>query len=271
MPTINLASKYAPQVDERFTRESQATLVTNNSYDFHGVKSVFVYSIPTVPLTDYKREGVNRYGEPSELGTDVQEMTITQDKGWTFTIDKGNKIQSQMVLEAGIPFYDAYVFKKLAVAACAKDGHSATTAVTKSNAYEQLLNAQEVLGNANVPDSGRVALCSYKFVNLLKLDPSFVKYGDMSQEMLKKGIVGEVDGVKIVRVPATRLPEGCDFILTHPSAAVAPRQLNEYKIHTDPVGISGWVCEGRQVLDCFVLNNKADAIFYHGTKAVTEE
>lgn len=160
------------------------------------------------------------------------------------------------------------VFKKLALAACAKEGHSATTAITKTNAYEQFLAAQEVLGNKNVPDAGRVCLCSYGFANKMKQDAAFMRYGDMTQEMLLKGIMGEADGVKIVKVPASRLPEGCDFILTHPMACVAPRQLNEYKIHTDAPGISGWLAEGRQLFDAFVLDNKADAIFYHGATKV---
>lgn len=282
MPTVNLASKYSTKVDERFQKASQASLVTNNDYEFTGVQTVNVYSIPTVDMVDYKRTGANRYGEPGELGNSIQALTITKDRGWTFTIDKGNKTQSQMVMDAGkavsrqlaekvIPEYDTYVFKKLAVAACAKDGHSATTAVTKSNAYELFLNAQQVLGDACAPDAGRVALCSYSFANKLKQDPAFMRYGDMSQNMILKGIMGECDGTKIVKVPASRLPEGCEFILTHPIACVAPKQLSEYKIHTDPVGISGWLAEGRIIYDAFVLNNKADAIFYHGTKAVTEE
>lgn len=282
MATVNLASKYSNKVDERFQKASQASLVTNHDYDFTGVKTVNVYSIPTVDMVDYAREGSNRYGTPSELGNSVQELTVTKDRAWTFTIDKGNKTQSQMVMDAGkavsrqlaekvIPEYDKHVFHKLAAAACAKDGHSATTAPSKTNAYELLLNAQQVLGDACAPDAGRVCLCSYKFANFLKQDPSFMKYGDASQNMLIKGVMGEVDGTKIVKVPASRLPEGCSFILTHPIACCAPKQLSEYKIHTDPVGVSGWVCEGRIMYDAFVLNNKADAIFYHGTTAVTED
>ena len=92
-----------------------------------------------------------------------------------------------------------------------------------------------------------------------------MKYGDKTQEMVIKGIMGEVDGTKLVKVPSARLPEGCDFILTHPMACVAPKQLDEYKIHSDPPGISGWLVEGRLIYDAFVLNNKKDAIFYHGT------
>ena len=79
MPTVNLASKYSKKVDERFETASQASLVTNNEYDFTGVSTVNVYSIPTVDLTDYKRVGANRYGEPGELGNSIQSLTITKD------------------------------------------------------------------------------------------------------------------------------------------------------------------------------------------------
>ena len=281
MATQNYASVFSQKVDERFTRESQAAMALNNDYKFTGVKTVNVYSIPTVAMGDYTRSGSNRYGTPDDLGTNVQALTITKDRAWTFIIDKGDKIQSQMVLDAGkavsrqlreqiVPEYDKYVFATLAKAASAK-GHTAATAATKSNAYELFLNAQEALGDANVPDQGRIAFCSYKFANLLKQDPSFMKYSNMSQEMVIKGIMGEVDGVKIVKVPASRLPEGCSFILTHPIAATGPKQMEEYKIHDNPPGISGWLCEGRFIYDCFVLNEKADAIWYHGTAIAEDE
>lgn len=275
---INLASKYSPHVDERFTRESQAMLALNNNYDFTGVDTVKVYSIPVVPMGDYKRAGLSRYGAPTDLARNVQTLKVQKDRCFTFIIDKGDKIQSQMVTEAGkalsreleqvvVPEYDAYVFKSLSAAAVA-NGNYDTTNCTKSNAYEMFLNANEALGNKNVPDKGRVAFCSYRFANLLKQDTAFVKYGNTSQEMLIKGIIGECDGTQIVKVPSSRLPAGCAFILTHPIAATAPKQLEDYKIHDNPPGISGWLVEGRFIYDCFVLNNKADAVYYHGSQAV---
>ena len=95
-----------------------------------------------------------------------------------------------------------------------------------------------------------------------------MKYGNQSQEMVIKGVIGEVDGCKIVKVPSGRLPNGCAFILTHPIAATAPKQLEEYKIHDNPPGVSGWLVEGRVIYDCFVLNEKANAIYYHGSQPV---
>lgn len=279
MPTVNLASKYSNKVDERFRLASQAAMVTNNDYEFTGVETVKVYSIPVVAMNDYHRTGSNRYGNPSELGNNIQSMTVTRDRSWTFTIDKGNKIQSQMVMDAGkacarqiaevvIPEYDSYVFGKISLAGYNTVGHHDSTAADKTNAYELFLAGQEALGNDLAPDAGRVALCSYAFANFLKQDPAFMRYGDASQEMIRKGIIGEVDGTKVVKVPKSRLPYGCNFIITHPVACCAPRQLDEYKIHTDAPGYSGWLCEGRVLYDAFILNEKAAAIYYSGTSAL---
>ena len=274
---INLATKYSTVVDERFTRESQSMLALNNDYEFKGDKTVKVYSIPIVPMTDYTRSGYTRYGIPEDLSRNVQTLTVNKDRAFTFIIDAGDKIQSEMVSDAGkalsrqlsevwVPEFDTYVFKKLADAA-QNMGNYAATPVTAGNAYACFLNGMERLGDCNVPDKGRVAFCTYKFANLLKQDPAFMKYGDMSQDMILKGVIGEVDGCKIVKVPSSRLPAGCAFIITHPIAATAPKQLEEYRIHDNPPGISGWLVEGRFIYDCFVLNEKAKAVYYHGGQA----
>lgn len=98
---VNLASKYSTKVDERFTRDSQALMGVSNDYEFTGVATVNVYSIPTAAMNDYGRTGANRYGTPEELQNSVQSMTLTKDRSFSFTIDRGNKIQSQMVMDAG--------------------------------------------------------------------------------------------------------------------------------------------------------------------------
>ncbi|MBQ2669362.1 MAG: N4-gp56 family major capsid protein, partial [Clostridia bacterium] len=86
---INYASKYAAKIDERFSREAMSTPAVNNDYDFVGVKTVNVYSVPTAPMNDYTRNGSSRYGTPSELENSVQELTLTKDRSFTFSIDRG--------------------------------------------------------------------------------------------------------------------------------------------------------------------------------------
>ena len=275
---INLAQKYSTNVDERFYRESQAMIALNNDYEFTGVDTVKVYSIPIVAMNDYQRNGAARYGTPNDLARNVQTMTIRKDRSFTFIIDQGDKIQSEMVSDAGkalsrqlnevvCPEFDTYVFKTLANAAIST-GNYADGAITKENAYSVFLEGMEKLGDANIPDKGRVAFCSYRYANLLMQDPAFIKQSDRSQEMVLKGVLGEVDGCQIVKVPSNHLPAGAAFIITHSIAATAPKQLEDYRIHDNPPGISGWLVEGRIIYDCFVLNEKAKAIYYHGGQSV---
>lgn len=281
MAGINLASKYSKKVSERWYRESQVAAALNSDYEFTGVNTVKVYSIPVVSMNDYKRSGTNRYGAPNDLARNVQDLTVNRDRSFTFVIDRGDKVQSQMVSDAGkalarqlrevvVPEFDTYVYRKLAAAA-ADRGACATAAVTKSNAYEQFLAGMEWLGNRNVPDKSRVCYATYGFANLLKQDPAFMKNGDKSQEKVINGQIGECDGCRIVMVPSNRLPAGAAFMIVHPSAACAPKQLNDYKIHDNPPGINGWLVEGRVIYDAFVLNEKADGIYYHGSQAVLKD
>ncbi|NCC85088.1 MAG: hypothetical protein EOM03_13310 [Clostridia bacterium] len=97
----NLATSYSPKVDERFYKESQAMMALNNDYKFTGEKTVKVYSIPIVAMNDYTRSGSSRYGTPTDLARNLQTLTVTKDRAFTYIIDKGDKLQSQMVSDAG--------------------------------------------------------------------------------------------------------------------------------------------------------------------------
>ena len=85
---------------------------------------------------------------------------------------------------------------------------------------------------------------------------------DITAEMRLRGVISNLDGAAVIKVPAVRLPENFGFMLAHPCATVAPTKLEEYKIHQDPPGISGSLVEGRICYDAFVLENKTKAIYY---------
>ena len=280
MGTIHLTTRFSNVVDEVINNGALSTPSINSDYSFVGAQTVKVYSFDTVPLGDYTRSGSNRYGNPSELEDNVQELTMSQDKAFTFTIDKGNASDTEPgVREAGkqlrretdleiVPMLDKYRFTKIADAA----GHKffATTAITSSTAYAAFLAANEAIDEEDVPATGRVCNASPAFLNLIKQDSNFIKSGDLSQRTLFNGQVGEIDGVAIIKVPAKRLPAGLLFEITHSSACTAPVKINEYKLHTDPPGISGMLAEGRVYHDAFVLNKKARMISaYYGGGAGT--
>ena len=271
----NLAVKYSSKIDETIINGALSAGSVNQDYDFVGAKTVKVYSFNPVTMNDYTRSGSNRYGDPSELDDSVQELTLSKDRSFTLTIDKGNKLDSpdgvrdaakalrRQIDEVIIPELDTYRFTKIANGA----GHKfyATTALTASTAYKAFLDANEAIDDADVPAGGRVCNASPAFINLIKQDANFVKSADMSQEMLVKGQIGEIDGVAIVKVASSRLPAGLLFEITSKDACVAPVKIEDYKIHDNPPGISGMLVEGRVYYDAFILNKKAKMISaYYG-------
>lgn len=278
---INLATKYDKKVVERFKLKSLTEAFINRDYDWTGVETVKVYSIPTVALNDYTRTGTSRYGTPTELDDTIQEMKVTQDKAFTYTIDKGNKQDSMNVRDAGkslarqideviVPTKDKYRVDIIVKAGIKAGGTNTTpTAITKSNAYEKFLEGQEYLDDQKVPLEGRVAGVSSAFYKFLKLDPSFVKNSDLGQKVAFKGQVGEVDGVKIIKMPKSYFPDGCPFFITHPSVTVSPDKLQDYKIHDNPPGINGNLVEGRVRYDAFVLDARKNGIYAYQEKTIT--
>lgn len=271
---INYAEKYAQKIDERFSREALTASAVNNDYDFVGVQTVNVYSIPTSKMNDYVREGKSRYGDPSEMQNEVQTLKVSQDRSFTFTIDRGNYNDTQMSNAAGlalqrqireviVPEIDKYRFAKMAAGAAA----FAAGAVTEKNAYSVFLDATTELIDKNVPITGCTAFVSTGFFRCIKQDSSFIRNGDASQEMLKKGQVGVIDGIPVVVVPKAYLPEGVEFIIASKEAVTSPVKLSEYKIHDNPPGINGWLVEGRVNYDAFVLESKKDGIYVHKTAA----
>lgn len=268
--TVNLAQKYSSKVDERFKLGSLTDSIINFDYDWTGVDTVKIYSIETSELSDYTKTGSQRYGTPDELSDSVQSLTLSQDKAFTFTIDKAYELGQEGVKSAGaalrrqldevvIPAIDIYRISKLIAGAKTTE----TSATTKSNAYEQFLTAMEKLSDYKVPIVGRVALVAPSFYKFLKLDETFIKNSDLGQQIVLNGQVGKIDGVPVIVAPTSYFSANVNFVVTHPSALCAPVKLNEYKIHTNPPGVSGSLVEGRIIHDAFVLTNKASAIYVH--------
>ena len=82
----------------------------------------------------------------------------------------------------------------------------------------------------------------------------------MAQQIAITGVVGEVDGVYIIKAPTSYFPTKVNCIITNDTVMPSPVKLQDYKIHQDPPGINGWLIEGRLRYDAFILKEKADAI-----------
>lgn len=273
---IDLTTKFLPYVDEVFTNESKRSLLTNSDFEWTGAHSVKVYKITTSEMNDYDRTGTgsgatgSRYGAVASLGATTEEMTLKKDRSFTFAIDKLDNDETAQQLAAAsalarqqrevvIPEVDKYVYGVICTGAGNKP---AATSLTAENIYTEILKASQALDDAEVPETSRVLLVTPATYLLMKQCKDITMETEMGTDMRLKGVVSNLDGASVVKVPASRLPENFGFLLAHPSATVAPVKLDEYKIHQDPPGISGSLVEGRICYDAFVLENKKKALYY---------
>lgn len=267
---INLAEKYSTKVAERFSIGSRTDKYAGHDYEFSGVKTIKVYSIDTVPTTDYTRSGTSRFGELTELGDTVQEMTLTQDKGFTFSIDAGNASEQFNIKHANAclkreidevvtPEIDKYRFAKWVAA----DGILTATdgSLTKSNIVEKIFNGAAAMSDAKVPLGSRVLFIpELEFVKF-KLSDIVTGTDGIGAENLRRGYKGTIDGMDVVTVPSSLFPEGVNFIIKYKGATVDPMKLKNYRVHKNPMGVDGDVVEGRYIYDSFVLATKAKGIY----------
>lgn len=276
---IQLATKFEPYVDEKFTAESKKSLLTNTDFDWTGAHTIKVYKVTTAEMNDYDRAGTggnnSRYGQIQGLDAVTEEMTLTKDRSFTFAIDKldtdetKKQVQAASALERQqrevvIPEVDSYVYGVM----CSKAGTKPSAVkLTPENIYLEIIKGNAVLDNADVPETSRVIVVTPDVYLLMKQCKDILMETDISNEMRVKGVIATIDGCNIIKVPSSRLPENFGFMIAHPVATVAPTKLEDYKIHQDPPGISGSLVEGRICYDVFVLDNKAKAIYYQAVTA----
>lgn len=271
---IDLTTKFAPYVDEVFTKESKLEIITNKDFDWTGAHTVKVYKVNTAPMEDYDRAGSgakpSRYGTVKSLDAVTEEMTLKKDRSFTFAIDKLDTDETQRQLEGAsalqrqqrevvIPEIDSYVYGIMAAGA----GHKPEAiALTAENICDEIFKANEALDNALVPDTNRAIVVTPAVYRMMKASSDIFLNSDVAENMRLNGVIAKIDGANVIKVPASRLPESFGFMVCHPSATVAPVKLEDYTIHNNPPGISGDLVEGRVCYDAFVLDNKKNAIYY---------
>lgn len=277
---INLVTRYLPYVDEIFTKESKKSLLTNQDFDWTGAHTVKVYKVTTSAMQDYSRNPSpgftgSRYGTVQDLDATTEEFTLKKDRSFTFAIDKLDKDETGNVLNGAsalarqqrqvvIPEVDTYVYSVMTTGAGTKP--TAVT-LTEENIYTEILKAGNALDNADVPEDGRQLVVTPDVFVLMKRCKDIIMETNIGNDLRLKGVIANLDGANVIKVPAARLPKNFGFMLAHPVATVAPTKLEDYKIHEDPPGISGSLVEGRICYDAFVLENKAKAIYYQANKA----
>ena len=282
--SIDYVTKFSPHVDEQFSAESKLSLLTNKDYTFTGAHEIRIYKISTGKMNDYDRTGedslagtggadatrLSRYGEIERLDATTKPYSLEKDRSFTFAIDKLDEDETAAALTAAkalarqnrevvIPEVDQYVYSKMAEGA----GTKASGELTAENIYDEITNASEAMDEALVPASERVLVVTPGVYKMLKKNPDIGLSTTIANELKVKGVVADLDGCLVVKVPSVCLPANFGFMMAHPSATVAPVTLDEFHIHRDPPFISGSLVEGRIAYGAAVLDNKKKGIYLH--------
>lgn len=281
--SIELAKKFAPYTDEVFKAESKASLLTNTDFDWTGAHTVSVWKVSTVPLQNYARnrsaadhedpnsvESISRYGQIVDLDAQTEEMLLKNDRSFIFNVDKLDTEETEGQVEAGkalarelrevvVPEVDKYVYSVMTEGA----GTTAdATSLVADNIYDAIIAGNEVMDDAEVPDTERVLVVTPTVYRTMKQCKEINLDSDISEEMRLKGVITMIDGLPVIKVPASRLPDNFGFMIAHPSATVAPIKLEDYGTHDDTPLSSGTIVTGRICYDAFVLDNKKMGIYY---------
>lgn len=273
---INYATKYAAKVAERFHVNSITDDDCGKDYTFldPDSRTIRVGSVDVVPETQYKREGDDRFGPTHDLGDTLQEMTCEQCPAFSIALDRVIQSDQAIKKEAGrvvrrqldevtIPGIDKHRVKKWALG-----GNIAiklTTAPTKATIIESIMDLGVKMDNAGVPSEGRTLYIAASYYKLVKLSTEFIALKDMGEKAVGKGVVGELDGMRVKKVPDHYMPKGVYCFIKRKGCTVDPVKLQQVDILEKVKGIAGSVIQGVTYHDAFVLGAKGDGIAVLGS------
>lgn len=283
---INLITEYQKKIAERFTLGSLTDEAAGHDYDFAGAKTIEVLSVDTVETVDYTRSGTARYGDVTELGDTKQTLTLSVDKGFTFSIDAGNASEQYNVKQANrclkrewdevcTPEIDAYRLSAWANGKGLSSGKSVLSAsgetLTRENIVESIFTGSARMSDKKVPRKNRYLFIPELTFVRFQLADVVLGGGQLNKEAVEKGFRGTIDGMKVITVPSSLWPSltggsaTLNFIIKYKGATVDPMKLKNLRVQKNPMGIDGDVVEGRYIYDSFVKDASCDGIFISTT------
>lgn len=161
----------------------------------------------------------------------------------------------------------------------AKNGSVTTgNALTKSNVYDEAINARTALSKASLPLNGRYVIVTPEVYSLMLKDSNFVKASDLGQKIIETGAVGQIGGLNVyesVNLGAYEVEEdGTTYTIEpqivagHPNCAT---RVEEWAVGVHVQDLSGsgkyigaCAVQGRKVFTHKVTNK--DGIFVYATK-----
>ena len=285
---IALAQKFLPLLDEVYKTSSRTSILDTEEdrVRWIGAKTVNLFNIDMGGLGDYDRNAGFVRGNANG---GWEPYTLNVDRGRSFSVDVMDNdetlgmafgsLMGEFARTREVPEVDAYRFAKYAANAGLKA--AATQISTSTDIAGMVDEADAVMGNAEVPEDGRILFLSYEAYAALQ--------GNITRSVENDAtgvnrVIERYNGNRVIKVPASRFYTGCtlnkpttsddfggftnsgariNFMLLHPSAIlqVIKHQIPRVFSPQENQQADGWMLNYRIYHDAFVKLQKKDGIY----------
>jgi hypothetical protein len=286
--TIALAERFLPILDGIYKKASLTSRLDalDERVRFVGANKIEVFKTAMNGFGDYSR--ANGFPKGS-VTSGWEDYTLAVDRGISLDIDAMDNeetlgmafgtLQSEFIRTQEVPEVDAYRFAKLAGTTGINAATPADITVGTTDCPALIDDAEEVLGDDEVPEDGRLLYVSEKFYAGIKAKTTRI----LANENNVQREIEVFNGMEVIRVPKGRfntaitLNNGAtnfgftvggypiNFMIIAPSAVFSVLKHREPRIFEPAVNQDkdAWKFDLRLYHDIFVYDNKVKGIYLH--------
>ncbi|UNB45565.1 sugar-binding protein [Staphylococcus coagulans] len=266
-----LKNKHLGIIEKVTAAQSYSTpAVISNDGIFMQGRSFTVMKGDVSELKDYKRNEENKFDYAK-----IEETTyfLDQEKYWGRFVDALDKrdtegnidinyVVARQASEVVAPYLDDLRFKTLARN---KQKHITLSGETDQH-YDAVLDVSVELDEINAPKN-RVLFVTPIFYKSIKKFVVALPQGDNNQQVLGKGVQGELDGFTVVKVPSKML-QGVEAMAVIGEVLASPIQADMAKMNSNIPGRFGTLAEQLLYTGAFVPEHLQKFIFTIGGSEV---
>ncbi len=248
--------------------------VINNDAIYMQGRSFTVMKGDTASLKDYNREAPNSI---DNVKIEETEYFLDQEKFWGRYVDRLDKrdtegnidveyVVARQSAEVVAPYLDDLRFKTMA-----KNYNKHISVGTGKDAqYNAVLDVSVELDEAGAPEGSRVLFVTPTFYKGIKQYVVGLPQGDTKQQVLGKGVQGELDGFIVVKVPSSFM-QGVQAIATVGEVLASPLQVDATQVIEKQAGRFGETVQQLLYTGAFVPKHLQNKIFTLGGTKPTQK
>lgn len=283
--TVNYATQFEKEIMQKYSRELLTADLTTQNVTFVGANKI---KIPYVSVTGYKDHSRNGGFNRGSVQNQFMEKTLSFDRDIEFFVDamdvdetnqalSAANITNTFITEQDVPETDCYRLSKLHTDFIALGGTVTQDAVTAATILDKFDTLMEEMDEDEVPEEGRILYLTPNIYTMLKQAEKITRSLDVTRQASIDRHVRNLDEVKMVRIPSSRMKTVYDFtegykpgaaakqmnmILVHPKSVIASQKHSYIKLWPEGTHTNGdgYLYQNRKYGDLFLIDNRVQGV-----------